>query len=146
MSNFPIIFMLVGVPFLFGLAIGRGGLLENPGCLTFAVLGLLPAAYLLIQSGLHGDSCPGGECIGEAFVLIPALGLAGGCLGFLAGALLARFTRSSPEASARADRVRTTLRWLVAVIVIVMIARIGIIYWQAAEMKSASSHFRPSTP
>ena len=122
---------IFGLPFLIGLFAGRG-VGARGGWLAF--LGLLPALYLLVQSELHGTSCAGGTCIADGFALIFALLLAAACLGYLAGQLLSRFRRSAPGAAATGKQM---FRWLLVGVIVVMIAKIAIIYAQGAALRHA---------
>jgi hypothetical protein len=123
------------VPFLIGLAPGtqsRGAGRENYNWIAF--LCLLPAAYFLVQSELHGSSCPGGECIADGFALMFALVIAAVALGYICGGLLGRFSQSAPEAAAS---VRRIMRWILVGAIVLLIAKIAITYSQDLARRHA---------
>jgi hypothetical protein len=84
---------------------------------------MIPAAYLLIEPHLPGGGgCPGGTCIADAFMMIPALGIGLFALGFLAGGVLVRFGRTSPRAEAGANAVGNLAHVIVVSAVIAVVA------------------------
>ena len=125
------ILSVFSMPFLLGLFSGSRA---RAGTGWIAFLGLLPAIFLVVQSELHGSSCPGGECIAEGFALIFALLIAAVCLGYLVGGLLARVSQSAPEAAASARQI---FRWLLVAAIFLMVVRIVIMHQQGVERRHA---------
>ena len=123
------------VPFLIGLAAGTQSSGADRGNYNWiAFLCVLPAAYLLVQSEFHGSSCPGGECIADAFALIFALLIAAVALGYLSGGVLGRFGQSAPDAAARAKQI---MRWLLVGAIVLLIAKIAVTYSQGVARRHA---------
>ena len=127
--------LVFSVPFIIGVAIGsKSSDADRNNHNWIAFLCILPAAYLLVQSEFHGSSCPGGECIADAFALISALLIAAVALGYLAGGVLGRFSQSAPEIAASARQI---MRWLVVAAIVLLIAKIVITYSQGVARRPA---------
>ena len=123
------------VPFLMGVVTrlkSSGPDRDNHNWVAF--LCILPAAFLLVQSAFDGSSCPGGQCIADGFALMFALFIAAVAVGYLAGGMLGRFSRSAPETAARARRI---MRWLVVGTIVLLIVKIAITYSQGVARRHA---------
>lgn len=135
MSDFVGALLVFCVPFLVGVAAGsKSSEADRNNHNWVAFVCTLPAAYLLVQSGLHGSSCPGGECIADGFALIFALLIAAVALGYLAGGVLGRFSQLAPETAATAKRI---LRWLVVGAILLLVVKIAMTYSQGVARRHA---------